>query len=464
MTMKNFVLGIDFGTTTLSGALVDITTRQTTTINAETNAYLSLGDEASREQSLERLRECFYTLVRRILPDDNSSLIAIGLTGQMHGVIGLDANGQAVTNLVTWQDRRGDCRLENGKTLLEDMRTRSPGLHISNGYGLTTLYRWHVVEKKEKVATFCTVPDYFGMLLTGNRDSMIDPTMAHSIGAYDVLAGDWESGAIARLGMERLQFPQIASSPSLRGTVTDTNILDKSSNKQIGVTVALGDNQASFLGTVPDLRHSLLVNIGTGSQISHAIQRAELPAFRNSIDGVDTELRPLIGDMLLIATCLTSGGVVYRRIHDFFVACGKELFGLEGEQVGAKLWTKMEECAARRNNASFLQVSPQFEGSRSDPTARGRIENIGLENFTPGNLIFATLQGVAEYHRSFVPSNVLERIECLYGSGNGLKKNALLRQAFATAFGRAIQLSTHDEEAAVGAAFFAASACHAFAE
>ena len=65
---------------------------------------------------------------------------------------------------------------------------------------------------------------------------------------------------------------------------------------------------------------------------------------------------------------------------------------------------------------------------------------------------------MAQYHRSFVPSQALDRIQCVYGSGNGLKKNALLRRAFEDAFGRALELSRYDEEAAVGAALVAASA------
>lgn len=454
-----YAIGIDFGTTTLSGARIDVETRQVTTANVETNAYLPLGDEARREQGLARLEECFDSLLRRLLPDDHSSILSIGLTGQMHGVIGLDAKGQAVTNLVTWQDRSGDGRLPSGKTVLEEIRGKSPGLRVSNGYGLVTLYNWKVVERLEQVAAFCTVPDYFGMKLTGEFSSLIDPSMAHSVGAYDVLGAKWDTAAIERLGLGGLAFPKVASTSSLRGNVNDSRVLDKSAEKRIAVTTALGDNQASFIGTVREPQKSLLVNIGTGSQISHAIQRSELDALRDHIDGVDTELRPLMQDTLLVATCLTSGGVVYKRLHDFFVECGQELFGLDPHQAGNDLWTRMEECGSRAADVPELRVSPQFDGARSNPNVRGRIDNVGLTNLTPGNLIRATLKGVAEYHRSFVPAKVLDRIQCAYGSGNGLKKNGLLRRAFEDAFGRALVLSDYDEEAAVGAAIFGASAC-----
>ena len=40
----------------------------------------------------------------------------------------------------------------------------------------------------------------------------------------------------------------------------------------VPVSVAIGDNQASFLGSVRDIDNSVLVNIGTGSQISAVLR------------------------------------------------------------------------------------------------------------------------------------------------------------------------------------------------
>jgi len=452
MQGKQYALGIDFGTTTLSGALVDVETWQIKTAHVETHAYLAFSDSSRREQSITRLDGCFDRLLDTLLPGNGSAIISVGLTGQMHGVIGLDAQHRPATNLVTWQDRSGDGRLSNGKTLLEEMRDRSPGLRISNGYGLATLFKWKVVQQHQEVQSFCTVPDYFGMGISGDCAPCIDPSMAHSVGGYDVLAGDWDREVLRRLGLDGVAFPEVTASPCLRGKVQCDRILERSTQKNIPVAVAIGDNQASFLGTVDDPQHSLLVNMGTGSQISHTIGRSELSAFSHRMDGLDTELRPLMQDMFLVATCITSGGTVYRCLHDFFLECGESLFGLNRSAINDGLWEHMEACGDRAANDGGLNVTPRFDGSRSDPTARGTIGGISLANLTPGNLIRATLCGIAQYHKSFVPAEILSRVRCIYGSGNGLKKNRLLRQAFEEAFGRTLALSGHDEEAAVGAA------------
>ena len=52
----------------------------------------------------------------------------------------------------------------------------------------------------------------------------------------------------------------------------------------ISVSVAIGDNQANFLGSVRDLQEEVLVNIGTGSQMS---MLQDTPCAEN-----DLELRP----------------------------------------------------------------------------------------------------------------------------------------------------------------------------
>jgi hypothetical protein len=48
---------------------------------------------------------------------------------------------------------------------------------------------------------------------------------------------------------------------------------------------ALGDNQASFLGSVPVGRRVLLANVGTGAQVSFRIRPEELGEFARAADG-----------------------------------------------------------------------------------------------------------------------------------------------------------------------------------
>ena len=68
--------------------------------------------------------------------------------------------------------------------------------------------------------------------------------------------------AIATLGLDVSMFPAVADGFVSAGCYHD-----------IPVSVAIGDNQASVIGSVADLEHSLLVNVGTGSLISATTDR-----------------------------------------------------------------------------------------------------------------------------------------------------------------------------------------------
>src|SRR5690606_18847038 len=90
------------------------------------------------------------------------------------------------------------------------------------------------------------------------------------------------------------------------------------------VACAIGDNQASFLGSVPSLAQSLQVNVGTGSQISiFTPSLEEVPGLADPL----LETRPFPGGGYLLVGASLGGGKTYallealfRDIHDSFAA------------------------------------------------------------------------------------------------------------------------------------------------
>lgn len=76
------------------------------------------------------------------------------------------------------------------------------------------------------------------------------------------------------------------------------------------VTTAIGDNQASFLGAAGDEENTLLVNMGTGGQIS------VLSGQYFSGDGI--EARPFLNGKYLLAGASLCGGKAYALLEQFF--------------------------------------------------------------------------------------------------------------------------------------------------
>ena len=102
---KNFI-GIDLGTTSICGVSVSAETGAVIKkISADSNAFLKAGNEWERIQSPQKIT----ALAKEILDSlTDEKTKAIGITGQMHGIVYTNKNGNAVSPLYTWQDLRGN--------------------------------------------------------------------------------------------------------------------------------------------------------------------------------------------------------------------------------------------------------------------------------------------------------------------------------------------------------------------
>jgi sugar (pentulose or hexulose) kinase len=105
-------------------------------------------------------------------------------------------------------------------------------------------------------------------------------------------------------------------------------------------------------------------------------------------------------------------------------------------------------------------LSPGYlSGTRENPESRGSLTGISTENFTPAHLTRALLEGMAAIFRRGqleIEAVLGARRRYLVGAGNGLRENAVLADIVATEFGIPMRVPRHREEAAFGAALFAA--------
>ena len=105
-------LGIDIGTTTISAAVLEDGQFLASETRAN-GAFIPSALTCAREQDVEKITQTALAIVQMLFeryPDIHS----IGVTGQMHGILYVDADGNAVSPLYTWQDARGS--LPHSKT------------------------------------------------------------------------------------------------------------------------------------------------------------------------------------------------------------------------------------------------------------------------------------------------------------------------------------------------------------
>ena len=453
----DIIIGIDIGTSKLAISTIDPDKKIIVRTVEEDIPYLNNMETWKREQSPEEITNILKKLLKSCLKKGDK-VIAIGITGQMHGILGLDSDGKPMTNFVTWQDERGNIKIDRNKTITQEIKEKLRDEKISgisSGFGLVTLYYW--LKNGIKPYKISTITDYIGMVLTGNSTPYIDPTMAESLGCYDVKEKCWKESILENLGIPRNILPQLTESTKIIGK-TEKNTFLEIFDYEIPVVVSIGDNQASFLGSVKHYTDSTLINIGTGSQISIAEENYKKAFSLPFIDGIDVQIRPFIENKYLIAGNAISGGTVYKTLYNFFETVGKDLFGIKNFD---SLYNKMEETARKaltNREIDNLEVYPLFAGKRSSPDERGWIQGINLTNFKPSVLILQTLKGMIKILLEMFNETTLKSKNYLIGSGNGIRKNKLLQDLIKEMLNRKLNISKYNEEAVIGAAINAAVA------
>lgn len=209
----------------------------------------------------------------------------------------------------------------------------------------------------------------------------------------------------------------------------------------IPVSVAIGDNQASFLGSVENAADSILVNMGTGGQIS------VLSDSYFTAKGI--EARPFVRGYYLLAGSSLCGGRAYALLEHFFRSYA-EAAGVGGIDH----YSVMGKILDKKSGGERLKVNTAFSGTREKPEKRGSVKNIGTENFTPEALIRGVLDGMAEelykmYGR--IEKGLSGARSRMIASGNGIRKNRHLQEIMSERFGMSLELATREEEAAYGA-------------
>lgn len=123
--------------------------------------------------------------------------------------------------------------------------------------------------------------------------------------------------------------------------------------EDIPFCVAIGDNQASFLGAAGTSRGSMLINIGTGSQVSVLYEGVQ------AADDSLLEVRPYLDGMSLLTGSPLCGGSAYALLERFFRQVLR-MVGMDGfESVYPYMDALLSKASRQRIRSSYPPVSPE---------------------------------------------------------------------------------------------------------
>ncbi len=431
----DLVLGVDIGTTTISAQLLSLADH--TCVHAyciEHDATIKETDNPNAfAVDANKLCDIAIGLVKAATKV-YSNITAVGVTGQMHGIVCLDEKGRILSPLYTWQNQFGNDIIGN-KTVCESIREIT-GKSYPTGYGLVTYYA--LKEKQllpEGTAKIACIADVAVMKLCGDTSPLCHATHAASLGFFDIQSNRFDYESLQKLGIDKAILPDVVGDYTICGSVENAE-----------VAVSIGDNQAGVLASITD--NQILLNIGTSGQICLIDAYPNFDAFRNTSV---IEVRPFFDDKYICIGASLCGGKALATLADLLFEIHTKLGGKASKPDVYNLIN----ASAEQGNGS-LKVSTAFLGTRDNPKATGKIDHITLSNFNLAELSYSFAEGIIDELYSLYAQFKKTNPEKLVIAGNAIRKNPVLRQAATQAFGCEVEEPRYTEEAAVGAALFAA--------
>lgn len=339
-------LGLDLGTTTISAAVLDADGRLLCTRTVPGGAAVA-GQPWERKQDARGIEHAALSLLDGLL-QEFPDIGCVGLTGQMHGIVYVDAAGQLLSPLYTWQDETGAQPGPDGKSTAARLTART-GYPLASGYGLVTLACHQAAGTiPDGAAAVCTIADYLAMRLSGRSTPRLTPSMAASLGLFD--GTDFDRKAVRRAGLPERLLPEVSEEAELGGG-------------RLRVFAALGDNQASFLGAGQGRLDAPLVNIGTGSQFSFFTKE------HRTVPGLET--RPFPGGWLLTGAPLC-GGRSFALLERFFRQTAELVTGTPCPSAYPAMLRALEAPMPD----DVPQFRTTFAGTRQDPAERAVLSGL----------------------------------------------------------------------------------------
>ena len=479
------LIGLDLGTTTVTGVLFDIDRGEVLRLARRRNdatpagptpptraeqACITRAEQAcvTRAEQDPVLLHALALEVLAELAKERAIVRGISLTGQKHGLLCADAANRPLTPLISWQDQRtaeplpgtGMTTLDQLHGRLDDLDWQENGCRIAHGYGAATLF-WLIQQDQLPPATHrvWNIAGWLAGQLTGGPTA-IDPTFAASWGIYNLVEDAWNAAFLTRLGIEPRLLPSILPSGETLGGLAPGVARHVGLPAGLPVFNAIGDTQASFLGAslplpstprdaslhqeMHNLAPAIFVNIGTGGQICWTVSHFQTPTGA-------VETRPLLPGCYLRVGASLCGGEAYAWLNRTVRAWLSE-FGIEMEEDA--VYERLNSLAAECESMHGLRVRTTFLGARGDPSIQaGAIEGITLDNMKLDALVRATMVGIVdELHALYdIHANHAGRYREVVAAGGGVQRNPLMPSLIEERFGLPVRTPVHEETAAVGA-------------
>ncbi len=439
----NYFMGIDVSTTGSKALLIDLS-GNVIAVHSSPHTLSNPKPLWSEQDPLEWW-DATIKSIQMVLKSSgikSEEITAIGLTGQMHGLVLLDEKGNVLRPAILWNDQRTQAQCDE----IHARFGKEKFIQITGNVSLTgftaSKILWVAENEPEiyaKVKHILLPKDYIRYRLTGEFG--MDKADGSGTVLFDLKQRNWSEKILTALEIPKEWMPRTYEGPEFTGVVSNNASFATGLAANTPVAAGGGDQAAQAVGVGAVAPGIIGLTVGTSGVIFAATPSAliepegRLHAFCHAVPG----MWHFMGVMLSAAGSLQWYRDTMARNLSF-----DEL---------------LEEAKPVPAGSEGLQFLPYLSGERTphpDPLARGAFIGLTLRH-QRGHMTRSVLEGVAfGLKDSFIliQNAGLENIVQIRASGGGTK-NALWRQILASTLNSELVTVNTTEGAAFGAALLA---------
>jgi len=437
------LIGLDIGTTGARALAVD----DTGAVRADASVPYPLltphpgWAEQRPEDWWQAAQDALRQVAAAVRRANGGEIVGLGLTGQMHGAVFLDAADHAIRPALLWNDQRTEaqCRVITERVGAARLLAVA-GNPALTGFQAPKILWLREVEPEHyaRVAHVVLPKDYIRRLLTGEWAT--DASDASGTLLLDVRRRDWSPEILDALEIPRAWLPKVYEGPDVTGRLLPAVADALGLPAGIPVAAGGGDNAAAAVGTGVITAGIVSASIGTsGVVFAHADTFTPDPSGR-----IHAFCHAVPGAYHLMAVTLAAGGS-FRWWRDV----------LGGETDDDAYEAMTADAAGVPPGAEGLLFLPYLTGERTpllDPFARGVFVGLTARH-TRAHLTRAVMEGVTYSLRAGL--EIMRELGVsaadVRATGGGAR-SPLWRQMQADIFATPVRRTVAEEGPAFGAA------------
>lgn len=455
--MDAYLIGVDLGTQGTKACLY--TQRGELAASAFEASRLLAPAPGAVEQDPDALYGSVTRTIRSVMAQSGvapGAVAAIGMAGQMAGILGVDDRCRAVTPYDSWLDTRCEGEIARMKALAGRRVIEITGAPATYAHGPKIL--WWRRERPEVYRHVCKfvlpIPYICARLCDlSAEEAYIDHTCLHFSGFGDVQNLCWSQELLEAFGVPRDKLPNIVAPWQIVGRLTDGAARACGLISGLPVCAGAGDQAATSLGA-GIVRPGLAFDVAGTASVFSCCTGAYAPDVEN---GTLLYARSILPDLWIPLAYINGGGLCVRWIRDV----------LAGEDAAAGYDLLAREAETLPPGSENLLFVPHFGGRvcPNDPDVRGGFLGLTARH-RRAHLYRAVLESIGyEYnlYAQILSGNTARKIDEVYSIGGG-SRSALFNQIKADILGVRYTTLISPDTGALGAAIVAGHGAGLYAD